>query len=213
MRAGASLPGPGHGPASDRDAAAALGELFLYPRQDYRHLVTAARALCDAQCCVLTAQALVAFENAVGELSLDELQDLYTRTFDLTPRCVPYLSVHLFGAESFDRGRLMTGLDEAYRRACFDRGSELPDHLGLVLRFATAFDETEWDELVTLCLARPLALMLGELQEAGNPFRHAVEAVRRALGVAHLEAEAPRVPLWRRRRRRRGSGEAPGDAP
>jgi nitrate reductase delta subunit len=210
MSAGASLPGhgSGHRSASDRDAAAALGELFLYPRQDYRHLVGAARALCDAQCCVLTAQALVAFDNAVGELSLDELQDLYTRTFDLTPRCVPYLSVHLFGAESFDRGRLMTGLDDAYRRAGFDRGSELPDHLGLVLRFATAFDETEWDELVTLCLARPLALMLGELQEAGNPFRHAVEAVRRALGVAHLEAEAPRVPLWRHRRRR-GSGDAP----
>jgi nitrate reductase delta subunit len=206
MGAGVSVPAPASGrrPASDRDAAAALGELFLYPRQDYRRRVSAARALCDVQCDVLTAESLVAFENAVGELSVDELQDLYTRTFDLTPRCVPYLSVHLFGAESFDRGRLMTGLDEAYRRAGFDRGGELPDHLGLVLRFATAFDETEWDELVTLCLARPLTLMLGELQEAGNPFRHAVEAVRRALGVAHVEVEAPRVPLWRRRRRRSG---------
>lgn len=193
------------GHRNDRDLAAALGELFAYPGEDYRERVATARALCAERCgAELAARALATFERVVDELPVDDLRDLYTRTFDLTPRCVPYLSVHLWGQESFKRARLMTGLDEAYRRAGIDRGGELPDHLGLVLRSAHAFAPEEWDELVSLCLATPLAAMLGELQEAANPYRHAVDAVRRALGVAHVEARPPQVPLWRRRQRRKG---------
>lgn len=191
-------------PTTDRDLAAALGRLFVYPGEDYRDHLAAARALCEDACgAELAARAVACFEDAVADLSLTALQDLYTRSFDLTPLCVPYLSVHLFGQESFKRARLMTGLDEAYRRAGIDRGGELPDHLGLVLRSARAFEPEEWDELVSHCLAGPLASMLGELQEAANPFRHAVEAVRRALGVAHMEVREPQAPHWRRRERRK----------
>lgn len=200
--------------AGDRDLATALGELFVYPTEDVRrHLAEARRKCDDASGAELASRALTAFEAAVDDLSLSELQDLYTRTFDLTPRCVPYLSVHLFGQESFKRARLMTGLDDAYRRAGVDRGSELPDHLGLVLRSAHAFGAEEWDELVSLCLAAPLASMLGELQEAANPYRHVVEAVRRVLGVAHLEPREPQVPLWRRRERRRSGEREPHQEP
>lgn len=195
--------------AADRRAAAALGALFAYPRRkrfaaDLAH--AEGRLLAAGH--EAAAEALGSFERAVARLGFEELEDLYTRTFDLTPTCVPFLSVHLFGQESFRRARLMTGLEEAYQRAGFDRaagaaaeGRELPDHVGVVLRAAEAFPADEWRDLVELAMAKPLARMAGALAPAGaraNPYRHLVEAVRRLLGVDALPAEPPAQPHWRR---------------
>lgn len=189
--------------AAVRHAAAAIGALFAYPRQE-RFAARLARA--EGRLLAAgedeAAAALDAFERAVARLSFQELQDLYTRTFELSPSCVPYLSVHLFGQESFRRARLMTGLEEAYGKAGFDRaseGNELPDHLGVVLRAAAVFSEEEWRELIEMAMARPLAKMAGAL-DPKNPYRHLLEAVRRLLGVAHLPAEAPADPHWRRKK-------------
>lgn len=190
-----------------RAAAVALGALFAFPRRE-----SFAAALARAEGRLLAAgadaaaEALDDFERAVARLPLEQIEELYTRTFDLSPVCVPFLSVHLFGQESFRRARLMTGLEEAYRKAGFDRsdgdGSELPDHLGVVLRAAEVFSAEEWRELVDLAMARPLACMAGALEAPGarkNPYRHLVEAARRLLGVDSLAAEAPAEPHWRRR--------------
>lgn len=185
-----------------RRAAVALGSLFAYPRRE-RFATQLARAegglLAAGQ--DDAAASLDAFERAAARLSFQELEDLYGRTFDLSPSCIPFLSVHLFGQESFRRARLMTGLEDAYQKAGFDRtegGNELPDHLGVVLRAAEVFSEEEWRELVEMVLARPLAKMAGAL-DPKNPYRHLVETVRRLLGVDHLPAEAPADPHWRKK--------------
>lgn len=182
-----------------RIAVAALGPLLAYPRRE-RFATDLARAegrLLEAEAAE-AAEALEAFERGAVRRSFDELEDLYTRTFDLTPVCVPFLSVHLFGQESFRRARLMTGLEEAYRKAGHDRGTELPDHLAVVLGAAEVFADDEWEELVEQVLARPLARMKGAL-DAKNPYRHLLEAVRLALGVAEVPEEAPAEPHWRRK--------------
>lgn len=181
-----------------RKAVAALGVLLAYPRRE-RFAADLARAegrLLEAGAAE-AAEALEAFERAAVRRSFDELEELYTRTFDLTPSCAPFLSVHLFGQESFRRARLMTGLEEVYRKAGFDRGTELPDHVAVVLQAAESFPEAEWAELVERVLARPLARMKGAL-DAKNPYRYLVEAVRRVLGVAEVPEEAPAEPHWRR---------------
>jgi nitrate reductase assembly molybdenum cofactor insertion protein NarJ len=188
-----------------RKAAAALGVLLAYPRRE-RFAADLARAegrLLEAGTAEAS-EALEAFERAAVRRSFDELEELYTRTFDLSPACAPFLSVHLFGQESFRRARLMTGLEEAYRKAGFDRGTELPDHVAVVLQAAEAFPEAEWAELVERVLARPLAKMKGSL-DARNPYRHLVEAVRQVLGVAEVPEEEPSAPHWRKR--------APGSPP
>ena len=193
-------PTRGAAPApSLRIAAAALGPLLAYPRRE-RFATDLARAegrLLEAGASE-AAEALEAFERAAVRRSFDELEDLYTRTFDLTPVCVPFLSVHLFGQESFRRARLMTGLEEAYRKGGHDRGTELPDHVAVVLGAAEVFAEDEWRELVEQVLARPLARMKGAL-DPKNPYRHLLEAVRLALGVAEVPEEAPADPHWRRK--------------
>ena len=107
-----------------REAVAALGVLLAYPRRE-RFAADLARAegrLLEAGAAEAS-EALEAFERAAVRRTFDELEDLYTRTFDLSPVCAPFLSVHLFGQESFRRARLMTALEEAYRKAGFDRGT------------------------------------------------------------------------------------------
>jgi nitrate reductase assembly molybdenum cofactor insertion protein NarJ len=194
-----------------RKAVAALGVLLAYPRRE-RFAADLARAegrLLEAGAAEAS-EALEAFERAAVRRSFDELEELYTRTFDLTPSCAPFLSVHLFGQESFRRARLMTGLEEAYRKAGFDRsegGTELPDHVAIVLQAAESFPEAEWAELVERVLARPLARMKGAL-DAKNPYRHLVEAVRQVLGVTEVPEEAPAEPHWRRMAEKESSGGA-----
>jgi nitrate reductase molybdenum cofactor assembly chaperone NarJ/NarW len=108
-------------------------------------------------------------------------EEVYTRTFLVMPSCVPYVSVHLFGDESFRRGRLMARLREAYDGRGFDPGTELPDHLAVLLRFAPLLDPEDLDELVRCCLAGPVAKMVGQLERTRNPYLHVLEAVRLAL--------------------------------
>jgi nitrate reductase delta subunit len=81
--------------------------------------------------------AAIAFERFLHRLkqsSIEELQELYTTTFDMQPVCYPYIGYHLFG-ESYKRGALMAQLNEAYRASGFSAGGELPDHLSVALRF------------------------------------------------------------------------------
>ncbi len=197
------------GGAAARRAAAALGHLFAYPvRERFEADLARARG------CLLdageteAADALRLFAAATARRSFEDLEDLYTRTFDLAPLCAPFLSVHLFGQESYRRARLMTGLAEAYTRTGFDRGTELPDHLAMVLQAAERFPDDEWRELVAKVLGRALARMQGSLG-ADEPYRHLLQAVRLALGVADLPEEAPPRPLWKRREVARAAGGAP----
>lgn len=117
------------------------------------------------------------FLKTASVLSLDELRESFTRAFDMAPQCIPYLSVYLFGEESYKRSELMTGLLEAYANAGYEIGNELPDHLSVVLGYAPYCSEGEWAELVHWCLPGPLGEMLRGLERAQNPYVHVLRAL------------------------------------
>jgi len=164
-----------HAAATKTTALAALGALLDYPgdafQERYDEALEAARAFSPA-----AAGALETFARELAGLSTEHAQEIYTRSFDLSPVCVPYLSVHLFGAESFKRAELMTGLSAAYERIGFDRGAELPDHAALVLTCAPHFGAEEWADLETLVLTPAFEKMAAALETAGSPWRHAARA-------------------------------------
>lgn len=109
----------------------------------------------------------------------DERQELYTATFDVTPVCVPYVSIHLFGEENFKRGEFMAALHARYAQAGFDPRGELADHIAVLLRFAAQVDDAERRELAEFCLIRPLEKMIAALPET-NPYRQALAEARAA---------------------------------
>ena len=77
---------------------------------------------------------LESFYHATEQRRLEQLQELYTTTFDMQPVCYPYLGYQLFG-ESYKRGAFMAQLNEAYHALGYSAGKELPDQLSVILRF------------------------------------------------------------------------------
>ena len=146
------------------------------PASMLKELENELRSLCpDA------AVAVSRFLEDVAQRSLGELQEIHARTFDVAPVCVPYVSVHLFGEESFKRAELMAGLCAAFERSNFDRGRELPDHLCVILRFAPNFSDEEWTDMVRHCLLGPIQVMVQALKRTASPYSNLLCAIQSVL--------------------------------
>ncbi len=153
----------------------ALSAVLEYPREDFIvQLDAAAEAVHDNQQASLL---LSEFRSAINKLKPHELEELYTRTFDLAPICIPYVSSHIYGDENFERGALMSGLQQQYEDCKFSTNGELPDHVAIILRFAPNFSEEELQDLMEFCLIQALQRMHEALKEADNPYQHILQTV------------------------------------
>ncbi len=117
----------------NKDILALYAELFGYPGQGYAAVLGRCRTRL-AEICPEAAQQLEPLSSRLAQGSLKDLEELYTRTFDMQPRCCPYIGYQLCG-ESRERTLFLLKLREIYLQHRFDEGGELPDHLGVVLRF------------------------------------------------------------------------------
>ncbi len=98
-----------------------------------------------------------------------ELQEVYTRAFDLDAATSLHLTYHLLG-DSEDRGKALAGLLWVYHRAGFDAAiGELPDYLPLMLEFLAVCPEPEDAGLLWSCLGAVAGLAL-RLTEKQHPY-------------------------------------------
>ncbi len=165
-------------------ALTALADLLDYPGADFSMRLTRAAALAP----------LAHFIAGISALSPDQREELYTATFEVTPACVAYVSIHLFGEENFQRGEFMAGLNARYAQARFHCQGELPDHLAVLLRYAAQTDEAERRDLVEFCLLGPTGKMMTALAEE-NPYRALLETVREILQAAYPGVKPALSPL------------------
>jgi nitrate reductase delta subunit len=107
---------------------------------------------------------------------LKRMEEIYTRTFDLQAICHPYVGYHLFGSGG-QRGMFMAGLVKHYNVCGFSAGNELPDHLGIMLRFASTCTNAEREELVNECIAPAVKKMVSGFEDASNPYRGVLQAL------------------------------------
>ena len=156
-----------------------LGRLLEYPRHG--------RLACSGEVPGLDLSALAA-------LTPDQREELYTATFDVNPRCLPYLSIHLFGEENFKRGEFMAALHHQYETRGFDRGRELPDHIGTLLRYAATLEDPERRELAEFCILGPLGKLIAAL-DGDHPYRPLLVAADDALRAAYPGIEPALSPL------------------
>ncbi len=134
-------------------------------------------------------QALDGFASAMRGLSPEDREEIHAATFEITPSCVPYVSIHLFGEENFKRGEFMAALLARYAETGFDRNGELPDHIANLLRYFDTCDEGEQRELAAHCLLTPLEKMADALSEA-NPYSTLLTATAAAVRDACPGVEA-----------------------
>ena len=115
---------------------------------------------------------------------VEELQELYIKTFEVNPICSLYASIHLFGEESFKRSDLMARLKDAYCEYGMSfNEKELPDFIPIILRF-TAYlkDEKRLEDFVKRCILKPLDIinntMIETLGNKSNPYKSLIGYIR-----------------------------------
>lgn len=157
-----------------------LADLLDYPVADWQSRCDECKELLTAESESFVSQFSL-FATETEKLSLSELQELYTRTFDLSPVCALDIGYHLFG-ENYKRGVFLANLRET--EAPFDLGQEhqLPDFLPVLLRLLTKLDDEGLrSALIVDCMIPALEKMLKTLSEGENPYRHLIAAVNTKL--------------------------------
>lgn len=128
-----------------------------------------------------------AFQNAIEAKSVGELQEAYVNAFDLRPDCTPNLGYHLFGDDG-RRGLFLAELKERMLACGIELGSELPDHVSLILRYIDRVEE-ERGPMVEDCMLPALTRIAAILDETESPYRHALRAL---LSFLERQQEASR---------------------
>ncbi len=153
-----------------------LATLFDYPRRDYPVWVQSVYDVLSGRYVVAAAE-IDAFARALpteGEPfspeALDEVQEIFTRTFDVQAITTLGVGYVIFG-DDYKRGELLVNLSREHREAGIDCGSELPDHLPNVLRLMARWADRD--------LAREFA------EEILHP---ALERMIAEFGPRHMES-------------------------
>lgn len=146
--------------ASERRLLPLFAAMLSYPKAG----VAAAGRACAAELAPREPQAAALVEGFAafaGETSRGGLEEAYTATFDLNATCHPYVGYHLFG-ESYKRSVFLVRLKEHCRACGIELGTELPDHVAVVLSLLTALSDAELtDELIAEALLPALDRMTG----------------------------------------------------
>ncbi len=164
-----------------------LAPLFSYPAADYIELVQKAVA-----CAGSSSPALLGFAAAVERTPVDELQELYTSTFDLQPICPMDLGWHLFG-EEYDRALLLGYMRRQLRAAGISEGSELPDHISHALLLLPRMKPVKAEEFAAVIVGPALNRML-KCMPAENPFTALLRAAQQLIAFHFLAASEPLSP-------------------
>lgn len=127
-----------------------------------------------------------AFLRKVSQLNLGEWEELYTRTFDLSPAIAPYVGFQTWG-ESYQRGNFMALMNRELNEYDIDLDGELPDHLVPVLRYLAVAPQPapELVEILPPALQRMRAVLAKS--DPGNPYIHLVDAVMHAARLMPAE--------------------------
>ncbi len=149
-----------------------LAPLFEYPQQDYPTRVKAACELLETSCPPAAvelnafAEALPSQNGVFPAPALDEMQEIFTRSFDVQSITTLSVGYIVFG-DDYKRGELLVNLNREHREAGVDCGSELSDHLPNVLRLIAKWrDEEVVVEFVEEILHPALDRMIGEFDTA-----------------------------------------------
>lgn len=112
----------------------------------------------------LLADALQPFTDFASTASIDEMQELYTRTFEVQAITTLDLGYLLFG-DDYKRAELLVNLNREHSLVGNDCGTELADHLPNVIRLVARLqDDPARRELVEKLVCPGLQKMISEFE-------------------------------------------------
>lgn len=150
-----------------------LAKLFDYPRHDYARWVLACYNLLEEEYPEAAAgigrfaRALPTASEELTPEALDEIQEIFTRTFDVQAVTTLGVGYVMFG-DDYKRGEMLVNLSREMDATKVDYSDELPDHLPNVLRLMGRWEDRELArEFVEEILHPALARMVSEF-DAGR---------------------------------------------
>lgn len=117
------------------------------------------------------------FSDYVQKTSVDNLQEYYTRTFEINPTCALEVGWHLFG-ERYERGTFIVKMRQTLRQYDLPESSELPDHLFHVLRAVAQMPHDDAVEFSNLFLLPALKKMIDGFKDKENVYAKVLEGIQ-----------------------------------
>lgn len=112
----------------------------------------------------------------------EQLEELYTKTFELSPVCYPYVGYHLFG-DTHKRAAFMVTAKQQLAAQGIMVENELPDHVSFLLEYmADVEDDEAAAALLQECLIPTVRKMAESFKKSGtNPYGKVLRALLRLL--------------------------------
>lgn len=163
--------------------------LLSYPQPGYAASASALQRALALRFPEAAAQ-LADFVKFAESRSVEELEEEFTRTFELNPACALEVGWHLFG-EEYARGLFLVRMREELRRHGLEEDRELPDHLTQVLGLLAAMQPESAAPFVRACVWPALWRMQRALERSGSPYTGLFSALRlglqQAFGIEDLQ--------------------------
>jgi len=150
-----------------------LAILFRYPGADYRQHIEECRCAAESESSDAAAR-LREFSAALEGLSNEDLQELYTRTFDLNPLCTLEIGWQLYG-EEYRRGEFLVEMREQLAGYGVAETGELPDHLTHALALLARLEADEAAAFASLYVLPALDKMRTAWTKHRNAFAGLLE--------------------------------------
>jgi nitrate reductase delta subunit len=161
-----------------------LARILTYPGVDYADHLQRCRiavgALGPDRGEIL--QKIDKFIDAMKDSSTGEMEELYTRTFDINPVSSLEVGWHLHG-ETYERGAFLVSMREVLRRCSIEESTELPDHLTHVLQAVGRMDPLEASEFIKKNVLKAVNKMLEGFLGQSSPYENILLAVKELLSL------------------------------
>ena len=105
-----------------------------------------------------------------------EMEELYTRTFDIQALCCLEVGYILFG-EDYKRGQLLVKLLSLHRDHDNFCGTDLADHLTNILTLLPKLDPEEAKEFVGRLVLPAVEKMTESFKDSGNPYGTVLQTI------------------------------------
>ncbi len=145
-----------------------IASVLIYPDETFEERL----ATCEASLGALDDEArdrFVEWAQQMRDLSAEDRQEVYTRTFDLSPKCTLELGWHLFG-EQYDRGTFLVWMRGQLRGFSLEETTDLPDHVRHVLPVLGRLEPSAADKFSRACVLPAMETIRDGLKTMDSPY-------------------------------------------
>ena len=156
-----------------------ISRLLSYPDDHYFPLVEMLYLLVQGEL-PEAANGIAEFGQFVEQCAEHELEEVYTRSFDVNPSCALEIGWHLFG-EDYMRGQFLVRMRGELAKYEIPESPELPDHMTHVLPVLSMMPQEEAHQFSHACVFPALHKMQASLDKNNSPYRHLLRCLLQVL--------------------------------